>query len=398
MESLSFVCFSINNWERRRARKQQFMWHLSLRDDVDRVMYIEPALNPWRLIFMPLAELATNEDRRRWMRALSFREEGISDKFFVFTPIFFIPFAFRVQWIYNLNRRLSLWFVRRRLKKLGFKNTVLWLYHPFDYMLLEWFKERTVSCFDWAEKWSEYFTEYPSDRRDFVARLEEKVVCGADLIFVVSKALLGKAAALNKNVHQLLDGTVPEIFAQTFSSLPDDMKDIRRPVVGYIGTIADRFDLGAVEYLCDKMPDVSFVFVGDVHRARIDISCLKARPNVFFLGGKRYDELPRYLAFFDVCLLPYKDFAATPMPLPTKIFDYLACGKPIVAFRLSEAAFLQAVVYFAGTLQEFEQKLREALRENAAGRIEARRLKARENSWAIRAQEIVAKVREQARL
>lgn len=395
---MDFVCFSVNNWEKRRARKQQFMWHLSLRDDVQGVLYIEPALNFWRLIFMPLAGFATDEIRRRWMRALSFREEDVSDKFFIFTPIFFIPFAFRVQWIYNLNRRLSLWFVRRRLKKLKFKNMVLWFYHPFDYMLLGWFKERAVSCFDWAEKWSEYFTEYASRRQDFVARLEEKVVRDVDLVFVVSKALLEKARDLNRSAHQLLDGTVPEIFAQTFSSPPDDMKDIRRPVAGYIGTIADRFDLGAVSYLCDNMPDISFVFVGDVHRARIDISCLQARPNVFFLGGKRYDELPRYLAFFDVCLLPYKDFAATPMPPPTKVFDYLASGKPIVASRLAEIAFLKDVVYLAETPQEFERYTREALGGYAAGRNEARRLKAAENSWATRAGEIVEKIRERARL
>lgn len=394
MENLSFICFSVNSWEKRRARKQQFMWHLSLRGDVERVFYVEPALNFWRLVFMPFSELAAEENRYRWRRALSFREEPISDKFFIFTPIFFIPFAFRLVWVYNLNRRISLFFIRRRLKKRECKNTVLWLYHPFDHKLLDWFQERAVSCFDWAEKWSEYFTEYSLRRQRCIARLEEDVVRRADIVFVVSLALLEKARALNRNAHQLLDGTVPEIFASTFSSPPDDMKHIRHPVAGYIGTIFERFDLETIEFLCDKMPEVSFVFVGDVHRSRIDISGLERRPNVFFLGGKRYDELPRYLAFFDACLLPYRDFAATPAPPPTKVFDYLASGKPIVASRISGLEFLKDAVSFAATPLEFEENVRRALAENSAERAEARRLKARENSWERRADEIMRYLRE----
>ena len=162
MKNPDFICFSVNNWEKRRARKQQFMLHLALRQDVGGVLYVEPALNLWRLFLFPFSELRSRENRRRWMRAINFKIEHSpeSEKLFIFTPLFLVPFSFRFQPIYNLNLYISLFVIKSKSDRLGFKNIVLWLYHPFDYCLLKWFKNRMVSCFDWAEDWAEYFIEF----------------------------------------------------------------------------------------------------------------------------------------------------------------------------------------------------------------------------------------------
>src|SRR3990172_4379151 len=119
MHKFSVICFSLNKGEKRRARKQQFMLHLSLREDVDKVLYVEPPLNFFRLLFLPFLELNSKENRNRWARALNFKIENSceSRKLFIFTPVFFIPFSFRLQLLYNLNLYISFLTVKFRTKR-----------------------------------------------------------------------------------------------------------------------------------------------------------------------------------------------------------------------------------------------------------------------------------------
>jgi glycosyltransferase involved in cell wall biosynthesis len=384
---MDFVCFSINNWEKRRARKQQFMKHLSLRDDVGRVMYIEPPLNFWRLVLLPLAELKTAQNRARWRKAFLLRPQEISEKFFLYTPIFFIPFSFRVRVIYNVNLFLSCRRTAAHLKRLGFKDVVLWLYHPFDLELLDWFKERVCACFDWAEEWANYFVEYSARTRKQVRALEERILSRSDIVFVVSETLFAEAKVFNPRTYLLRDGTEPRIFQHTDERIPQDLRDIPHPIIGYSGTFFERMDRELILRLSRECPDCSLVFVGDVHDERVDITELRAQKNIFFLGGKAFEELGAYLSNFDVCIIPYrKDLF---LPPPTKVFDYLACGKPVVAIAYQELQFLNDVVRLASTHEDFIAFVKEGLNEHDAQMKQARLDRAYKNSWDSRVREIV---------
>lgn len=384
-----FVCFSINNWEKRRARKQQFMLHLSLREDVGKVLYIEPPLNLFRLLFLPFSELKTCGNRARWKRALRFKAEQSdeSKKLLIFTPVFFIPFAFRVQFIYNLNCCVSLLIIRHKLRSIGFKNMVLWLYHPFDYPLLRWFKNRVLSVFDWAEEWAEYFVEYGGGRKAEVKRLEESIIKDAGMVFVVSGKMLNKARLLNRSSHHVPDGTEYEIFQEDNNIIPEDIRKIKKPVIGYIGTVGHRFDVELLECLSKELPSCSFVLIGDIHSGLTDISRLNGCRNIYFLGSKEYRELGSYSRCFDVCILPYKPELTS--SFPTKLFDYFASGKPVVSTNLIEVLKYRDIVYIAESRDEFIEYVKKALLEESYEN-KARRLSvARNNSWAERARDIM---------
>lgn len=385
---MDFVCFSVNNWEKRRARKQQFMLHLSLRPDVDRVLYVEPAMSVWRSLIFFRRERATEESRSRWQRAWAGRMEAVPDsgKLFIYTPLSLFPGAFHFFLLYQWNLWLINFFLRRRLRRGGFEDIVLWLYHPFDAPLLDWFKPRRASCFDWAEKWSEYFLEYQGARQNDMARQEDEIVRRADIVFVASERLQELARPLRERSFLLRDGTIPGIFEFYRGGIPGDLKDIPRPIVGYIGTFSDRMDLALLRRLSQRLSHCSFVFVGEVHTARVDIAPLSALKNIYFLGGKPYGSLPGYIAHFDVCLLPYVFDPKTSSP--TKIFDYLAGGRPIVATALPELAYLRDVVVLARTPEEFVEAIERCLREGP-GDSDARRQIAREHSWAKRSEEIM---------
>jgi len=358
-----FVCFSINNWEKRKARKQQFALHLSQRDDVGKVLYVEPALNFFRLIFFPFSELRGEENKKRWKRALKFCIEPITEKLFLYTPVRFLPLNFRFQFIYDCNLVVIYQILKKRLRKEEFSNVVLWLYHPMDYKLLKIFKDRVLSIFDWAERWGDYFIELKPQRRKEVVELEQKMAEGVDIVFAVSKGLLNRAQKVNTNSYRMLDGTVYEVFQGPNKEVPEDIKNIKKPILGYLGTINER----------------------------VDISRLKSKENIYFLGGKFFEELGAYAQCFDVCVLPYR--VDLVMGFPTKVLDYLATGKPIVSTHLVGIEAFEEMIIVSHSASEFIENTRKALNENDSGQMEARLKKAQENTWDRRVAEISDKIR-----
>ncbi len=369
------------------------MLHLSKREDVAKVLYIEPALNVFRLLIFPFSELRTFENRRRWARALRVRVGLLSNKLFLFTPVFLVPFSFRNQFIYNLNLFVSFLVVKTKIKGLGFDNIILWLYHPFDHFLLRWFKSRVLSVFDWAENWAEYFIEFDWRKKEKVRELEEKIVRGVDIVFVVSKTLLRMAKKLNENSHHLLDGTVYEVFQKASDCPPEDIRDIKKPILGYLGTINERVDIELLEFISRKLSQASLVLIGDIQYQRIDISGLKNFDSIYLLGGKSYEELGSYTKCFDVCILPYRP-ALSP---PTKIFDYLATGKPIVSTNLAGINRFKDYLYIADSKEEFVDFIKIALAENKPQLSKMRLEAARNNTWQNRVSGIIEIIRKRVR-
>ena len=69
---------------------------------------------------------------------------------------------------------------------------------------------------------------------------------------------------------------------------------------------------------------------------KIDPASLPQLPNLHYLGGKTYDELPAYLAGWDVALMPFALNEATRFISPTKTPEYLAGGCPVVSTPITD--------------------------------------------------------------
>ena len=76
-------------------------------------------------------------------------------------------------------------------------------------------------------------------------------------------------------------------------------------------------------------PDWNLVMIGPV--VKIADSDLPRLPNIHWLGGKDYSQLPDYLAGWDVALMPFAINEATRFISPTKTPEYLAGGKMVVS-------------------------------------------------------------------
>ena len=60
--------------------------------------------------------------------------------------------------------------------------------------------------------------------------------------------------------------------------------------------------------------------------------------NVFFIGRKPAEDVPKYLSLCDTALLILKDMPLLNITLPAKIQSYFACGIPVIASCSGEGA------------------------------------------------------------
>jgi polysaccharide pyruvyl transferase CsaB len=163
-----------------------------------------------------------------------------------------------------------------------------------------------------------------------------------------------------------------------------------RPVIGYYGAIADWFDLELITEVARARPQYSFVLIGQVHA--IDVSGLKALPNVQLLGEKHYREIPGYLSSFGVALIPFKVNELTRVVDPVKVYEYFSQGKPVVATAMQELKSLADLLYTGLDAQDFARQVDCALKENNLGKQNQRMDFARKNTWSARVADIDAAV------
>ena len=63
---------------------------------------------------------------------------------------------------------------------------------------------------------------------------------------------------------------------------------------------------------------------------------LEKRKNLVILGSKNHNEIPLYVKYFDVGIIPYLKNKFTDSIYPTKINEYLAMGKPVISSNIKE--------------------------------------------------------------
>ena len=177
-------------------------------------------------------------------------------------------------------------------------------------------------------------TDEPSSlsgaRSTFAAR-EQELLARADVVFTNGYGLCERMRDTHRHVHPFPSPPDVEHFTQARWLLeePDDQRGLPRPRIGYSGVIDERMDLALVDSVARRRPEWQLVMIGPV--VNIDPASLPRAANIQYLGMKSYDDLPRYLAGWDVAMLPYARHAAAHGVSPTKAPEYLASGRPVVA-------------------------------------------------------------------
>jgi glycosyltransferase involved in cell wall biosynthesis len=171
-------------------------------------------------------------------------------------------------------------------------------------------------------------------------RIERYAIENADLVVSVKPGdfdYFNAEYQLPKaNFDYLPNGFLPKKTLEKYESGNGRIED-SQIVVGYIGAMSSYYGLNelldAAEQLKNDL-EIKFVLVGAGEDFNSLVKAKKERKleNVEFVGKVPKNEVPSYLASFDICYVGLKDVKANQHGIScNKIFEYMHAGKPIVA-------------------------------------------------------------------
>ena len=230
------------------------------------------------------------------------------------------------------------------LDGMGERPDVIWYYSPM-FLAVAGHLEAPVVVYDCMDELSLF--RGASSR---LQRLEAALFSRADLVFCGGRSLHEAKRGCHPSVHLFpssidaahfrparapaRDSSAPPAASAPALADPADQAALRRPRIGYFGVIDERIDLALVEAVATLRPDWEIVMLGPL--AKLEPSALPQRPNLHWLGGRRYAELPSYLAHWDAGLMPFALNEATRFISPTKTPEFLAAGVPVVCTPVAD--------------------------------------------------------------
>jgi UDP-galactopyranose mutase len=207
---------------------------------------------------------------------------------------------------------------------------VFWYYTPMALRFTDHFTPvaAVYDCMDELSAFKDAHSQLPA--------LEKQLFRNVDLVFTGGQSLY----EVKRNQHPAVYAFPSSIDASHFGKArkavedPEDQAQIPHPRLGFFGVIDERFDVQLLDEVAAKRPDWHFVIIGPV--VKIDPAALPKHANIHYLGGKKYNELPDYLAGWDIALLLFARNESTRFISPTKTPEYLAAGKPVISTSIRD--------------------------------------------------------------
>lgn len=373
LKNENIICISSIDWDFIWQGHQEIMTTLAVNGN--RVLFIENT----GVRAPGIKDIPRIKSRvRNWFKGIKgIRKE--KDNLYIFSPLVLpFPYSRIARWI---NRRLILHILEKWIKVMDFSDSIVWTFLPtgLSLDLLDNLDKKLCIyyCLD-------NFKAVSFSTRK-IEKYEVEVIKKSDIVFVTSDSLYNKCLRYNNRVYKFpFTASIDKFDKNKLDVLqpPDDIKNIKRPIIGFSGGVRGLIDRGLIKYLADSNPDYSFVFVGPL---QMDIREFSIFKNVHFLGQKSHDVLPQYINHFDITIIPYilNDFSRS--IFPAKLNEYLVLGKPVVATNLPELVNLQKrcgdIIYIADTMEEFNRAIKKGLSGSDEINAEKRIEFVRNNSW-----------------
>ncbi len=369
------VCLSTSCYHPFPTRKQ----HVMNRINSEEILYFDP----------PITYIAPLKDKSAWKRLFAYRAPGERARenltVYALPPV--LPFFNKYRFINKINQRIIASFVKKKMKLHGFSEPILWCYSPTSADAAPHIPHSAL-VYDCVDRHSAYkgFIDEAT-----VNGLERSLATQANTVFATAVGLYDTLAEYNENAVMLPNGVNFEHFNRAATEelpVPDDLKDIKRPIIGFVGMLQECIDYEKIELIAKERPDWSVVLVGKPLPG-VNLDYLKKYSNIHFLGMKKYDDIPAYIANFDVCLNVFRSGNLSRDVSPLKFYEYLATGKPVVSTPQPEQVLgYSDSVYIARGVSDFIEQCEMAMSEPDDKKRDLRITYARACSWDARVREM----------
>lgn len=299
-----------------------------------------------------------------------FKTDKYDDKIRIYTPIIFIHYmvGFKIKFLRKINKLMFLNSLEKLIERENIDSNILYsVYRPELIDFIDFNRDFKViyDCYD------EYLISSNDKQIKYLNKVEMELFKLSDYIFTTATKLKEKALMYNKNSYFIPNAANVSIFEKAFSEnleIPQDLKYIKPPIIGYIGVFRNWIDYDLLNFLFEHNPDKSFVFIGNwLKHADKVVKRFSEFPNVFFLGRKKLEQIPAYLKYIDIALIPNKINKFNQNVLPYKLYEYLAAGKKIVSTNTSDDLnkYYGEYIEIANSYSEFSGKIESLLNNNS---------------------------------
>lgn len=280
--------------------------------------------------------------------------------------------TFSQRWA--LRRNLA--FIRSVMDKHRFRNPVLWCTAPNQSHVLGRVAYGSL-VYDCHREWGEDYLDQESE----LASL-------ADVAFAASPGLVERLSPCSDNIALLPNGVSHIMFDRSDFSPPKELTHLSgRTVLGRVGDLTGQTILTPLLTAATEHPDWTFLLIGRVTSQVRD--ALSHHHNIVLTGPINAVELPDYLSLCTVLFdLAQADLRGCDI-LPSRIYEYLATGKPIV--MMAEPDYQEPypdVIYTAYDSTGFLRRCQKAIEESSEELYHQRKLYAEQSSWSNRVAEI----------
>jgi len=342
----NIVCISDNCWNGRWYRKQHFMYRFAKNNN--RILYVEPTVS---LVGKSPGNVTGN---RFFKSAL----EKIDKNIFLLK----LPRALPKRMNPTISKINHIWFAKtidRITRTLDMTNYVLWIYSPEYFSALKYFNNKKL-VFDLTDDKAAFHKQ-----KGATYHFINECVCGllekSNLVIVTANTLFKQYRSKAKGkIFHIPNGVDFELFLKSRKDAPSELKNVKRPIIGFVGHLFIHLDYDLIDYIADRNKNWSIVLVGPIGWGiNKYIQRLKKRNNIYFLGDKKKEEVPRYISQFNVCINPFRVDQVSRSVNPLKIYEYLAYGKPVVSVRMEalEDENISKAIGFANNYEEFVGKI-----------------------------------------
>lgn len=382
--SYNIICFGLMPWNKMWKRNQSMMAELSKCDFVHRVLYVNPTVS-----------LRSHFRRRREKFSVSIEADSyvfpwqVSPNITVYQPVTFLPFKAKFQTFLKIEELITYNVIHYLNGEMPF---ILFMNCPnveSHYLLDKLLAKSKFSIFDFSDD----FAALGNDCRTKATfhRNSLKYASAATMVLAVNEHVKNKYSKINPNIHVIRNATNYENFNRGSYPPIEQLEKIKQkgwPIIGYSGiSNMGRIDGAILDFLLKQRPNWQFVFVGPSHPNFVDR--YSTYRNIHILAPVVYKDLPHYLRYFDVAIVPFQRNENTEGNDLLKLHDYLAMGKPVVSTNIGGALDLKNVIRIAENPQAFLRSIEDGLGQIHSEEVVGQRKDvAFKNSWFARISEL----------
>jgi len=221
--------------------------------------------------------------------------------------------------------------------------------------------------------------------RRYIRAVEAKLLARAEVTVFSSPALAATRGGAARRAEVIPLGVDAEHFGRAPGDDPHQTRGIGSPRAGFVGLVTARSDWRMLARAAELMPDWQWVVVGPLVGVEP-----RGPANLRWIGAVPYEDLPGWLATWDVGLVPMADTDFNRASWPLKFYEYLAAGTPAASTPIPAARALAdatggLVVPAAGwRAEDLVDAVVRAASLRGRARTEGRAFAAR-HSWTARA-------------